>query len=102
MVVVLAVLCGGFSEPKRAIEMKLAARVVAGLVANAGVAGLLKGECPALGQVVAGRRVDLGGEAGEAEDGGSVKSTTFALGGRSLDSRCVSTNGLRDHPAWPQ
>ena len=54
MVVVLAALRRGLSEPKRAMETSCPARIVAGLVADAGVAGLLEGECPALGQVVVG------------------------------------------------
>ena len=47
---------------------QLPARVVAGLVADAGVAGIPQGERPGFRERAVGGRVDLGYEAGEAED----------------------------------
>jgi hypothetical protein len=60
---------------------QLSAWVVAGLATDAVMAGLLEGECPALGQVVVGGEWISAVRPMSPRTVGSVRSTIFALGG---------------------
>ena len=93
---------GRRARPEERDGDQLPARVVAGLEPDARVAGLLKGERPTLSQVVVGRRVDLGGEAGEPEDGWVGQVDDLRLWRAKPGKTLRVDEWLRDCPARSQ